>query len=78
VLDGGASRWRRDVHGPERLLEHALLRTPLRASVDPGTAEMDGCSATARPWTCALTPRLLRARSETRSAHSNVTRPRAY
>jgi hypothetical protein len=42
VLDGGASRWRRDVHGPERLLEHALLRSPLRASVDPGTAEMDG------------------------------------
>jgi hypothetical protein len=42
VLDGGTSRWRRDVHGPERLLEHALLRAPLRASVDPGTAEMDG------------------------------------
>jgi len=42
VFDGGASRWRRDVHGPERLLEHALLRSPLRASVDPGTAEMDG------------------------------------
>jgi hypothetical protein len=42
VLDGGASRWRRDAHGPERLLEHALLRSPLRASVDPGTAEMDG------------------------------------
>ena len=42
VLDGGASRWRRDTHGPERLLEHALLRAPLRASVDPGTAEMDG------------------------------------
>jgi hypothetical protein len=42
VLDGGTSRWRRDAHGPERLLEHALLRAPLRASVDPGTAEMDG------------------------------------
>jgi hypothetical protein len=42
VLDGGASRWRRDAHGPEHLLEHALLRAPLRASVDPGTAEMDG------------------------------------
>jgi len=42
VLDGGTSRWRRDFHGPERLLEHALLRAPLRASVDPGTAEMDG------------------------------------
>jgi len=42
VLDGGAGRWRRDAHGPERLLEHALLRAPLRASVDPGTAEMDG------------------------------------
>ena len=42
VFDGGASRWRRDVHGPERLLEHALLRSPLRASVDPGTAEMEG------------------------------------
>jgi hypothetical protein len=42
VLDGGTSRWRRDIHGPERLLEHALLRAPLRASVDPGTAEMDG------------------------------------
>lgn len=42
VLDGGASRWRHDAHGPERLLEHAFLRAPLRASVDPGTAEMDG------------------------------------
>ena len=42
VLDGGTGRWRRDAHGPERLLEHALLRAPLRASVDPGTAEMDG------------------------------------
>jgi hypothetical protein len=42
VLDGGTSRWRRDAHAPERLLEHALLRAPLRASVDPGTAEMDG------------------------------------
>jgi hypothetical protein len=42
VLDGGTSRWRRDVHGPERLLEHALVRAPLRASVDPGTAQMDG------------------------------------
>ncbi len=41
-LDGGINRWRRDGHGPERLLEHALLRSPLRASVDPGTAEMDG------------------------------------
>jgi hypothetical protein len=40
VLDGGASRWRRDV--PELLLEHALLRSPMRTSVDPGTAEMDG------------------------------------
>ncbi len=38
----GTSRWRRDVRGPERLLEHALLRAPLRALVDPGTAEMDG------------------------------------
>jgi hypothetical protein len=42
LFDGGVSRWRRDAHGPERLLEHALLRSPLRASVDPGTAEMDG------------------------------------
>ena len=42
LLDGGTSRWRRDTRGAERLLEHALLRSPLRASVDPGTAEMDG------------------------------------
>ena len=42
ALDGGISRWRRDTHGPERLLEHALSRAPLRAFVDPGTAEMDG------------------------------------
>jgi len=42
VFDGGTSRWRRDTHAPERLLEHALLRSPLRASVDPGTPEMDG------------------------------------
>jgi len=42
VLDGGASRWRRDAHAPERLLDRAHLRSPLRASVDPGTAEMDG------------------------------------
>jgi hypothetical protein len=42
VLDGGASRWRRDVRGPARLLEIALQRAPLRGSVDPGTPEMDG------------------------------------
>jgi len=42
VLDGGASRWRRDSRGPERLLEIALQRAALRGSVDPGTAEMDG------------------------------------
>ncbi len=42
ALDGGAARWQRDARGPERLLEHALLRAPLRASVDPGTVEMDG------------------------------------
>jgi hypothetical protein len=42
VLDGGASRWRRDIRGPERLLELALARAALRGSVDPGTPEMDG------------------------------------
>lgn len=42
VLDGGPSRWQRDTHGNERLLEHAFLRAPLRASVDPGTPEMEG------------------------------------
>jgi len=42
ALDGGTSRWQRDTHGNERLLEHALLRSPLRASVDPGSVEMEG------------------------------------
>jgi hypothetical protein len=42
ALDGGPSRWQRDTHGNERLLEHALLRAPLRASVDPGSPEMEG------------------------------------
>ncbi len=42
AFDGGSSRWRRDTHVHERLLEHALLRAPLRASVNPGTPEMEG------------------------------------
>jgi len=42
LLDGGASRWQRDIRGPERLLEIAHQRATLRGSVDPGTAEMDG------------------------------------
>jgi hypothetical protein len=42
TLDGGTSRWQRDIHGNERLLERALLRSPLRASVDPGSPEMEG------------------------------------
>lgn len=42
ALDGGTSRWQRDTRGNERLLEHAFLRAPLRASVDPGTPEMEG------------------------------------
>ncbi|HEX7598973.1 MAG TPA: hypothetical protein VF518_12215, partial [Polyangia bacterium] len=42
ALDGGRGRWQRDTRGSERLLEHALLRSPVRAAVDPGTPEMDG------------------------------------
>jgi hypothetical protein len=42
ALDGGLGRWQRDTHSNERLLEHALLRAPLRAEVNPGTPEMEG------------------------------------
>jgi hypothetical protein len=42
ALDGGASRWRRDLRMPARLIEHALARAPVRARIDPGSASMDG------------------------------------
>jgi hypothetical protein len=40
ALDGGAARWTRDTRLPARLLEEAHARSPLRATVDPGSAEM--------------------------------------
>jgi hypothetical protein len=42
ALDGGASRWRRDIRVPARLIEHALALAPVRARIDPGSAPMNG------------------------------------
>jgi hypothetical protein len=42
ALDGGRARWRAEARVPARLLELAHERVPLRAAVDPGSAELRG------------------------------------